>query len=114
MKQNKYKKSYYDKSKNCYIDTTRNIEYYPKSYCELCGSTSYLTCHHFIPQHTYKNAIETVKTRVPKTLTQEFVNENQKIWTLCLNCHSDVHSMSNERFYNKYGVERSNYIWQDK
>lgn len=109
----KFKKSYYNKNKGCYIDTTRNVEYYPKSYCEICGQRQYLTCHHYISQHSYKNAIESIKIKFPKTLTQDFVNENQKIYTLCLNCHADVHSMSDERFYQKYGIERKNFIYTD-
>lgn len=80
----KFKKSYYNKNKGCYIDTTRNVEYYPKSYCEICGQRQYLTCHHYISQHSYKNAIESIKIKFPKTLTQDFINENQK----------NIHAMS--------------------
>lgn len=106
------KKSYFDKNKGCYIDTTRNIEYYPKNYCEICGASYPLSVHHYIPQQTCKKAVESVKVKFPKTLTQELINERQKLYTVCFQCHADIHSMSKERFYDKYGLNLDDFIYK--
>lgn len=103
------KKSYYDKKKDAYIDVTTGNEYHPKGYCELCGSSYLLAVHHYLNQ---RKCIEDMKTKLkyPKTYTKEFIQENQKLFTLCIQCHSDVEHLSNKRFFEKYGIERKEFI----
>ena len=105
------KKSYYS---GCYyIDTTTGRKIIPKDYCELCGTKYGLTQHHFLNQQKCLRDLNSKKVRYPKMWTQEFINENQKIFSLCMQCHSDVEHLSNQHFYQKYGIERSNFIYAD-
>lgn len=101
------KKSYYEN--NVYIDITTGNEYLPKTYCELCGITFGLTVHHYLRQSKCLKDLKAKKTRTPATWTQDFINDNQQLFTLCLDCHSKVESLSKERFYEHYGKDLNNY-----
>lgn len=103
-------KSYYVEN-GLYFDVTTNRIYQPNHFCELCGGHSHLTVHHFLFQHKCLKDLATKKTITPSTWTAEYINQHQKLFTLCRQCHSDVHSMSNERFYEKYGKQRSYYVF---
>lgn len=105
------KKSYY--SGSYYVDVTTGKKIIPKGYCELCGTKYGLTQHHFLNQQKCLRDLSSKKVRYPKMWTQEFINENQRIISLCLQHHADVHSMSDERFYQKYKIERKNFIYTD-
>lgn len=104
------KKSYYKNGK--YIDTTTGNEYIPKSKCELCGSTYLLSVHHYLNQQKALRDLSSRKVRYPSTWTEEFIKENQKLFTLCIQCHSDVENMSEERFYQKYNRKLSDFIYK--
>jgi 5-methylcytosine-specific restriction endonuclease McrA len=43
--------------------------------------------------------------------TKEFIDENQKLFTLCTQCHSDVENLSKEKFFEKYKREKRKYIF---
>ena len=107
------KKSYYLKN-GLYYDITTGRTFERTGICELTGERTLTQFHHKLSQHKCIKDLEAKKVRYPSTWTQEFINENQRIFELSPQAHADIHSMSDERFYNKYGVERSNYIWQDK
>ena len=106
-------KSYYLEN-GLYFDVTTKRTYEPKQYCELCGGHSYLTVHHFLLQHRCIKDLSAQKTITPSTWTKEFIEQHQKLFTLCVNCHHDVHGMSDERFLEKYGKERSLYVFRKK
>lgn len=107
------KKSYYDKTKNCYIDTTTYREYYPKTQCEICGASYPLSVHHFLNQTRCLKSLEAKKVKFPKMWTEDFINDNQKLFTLCFQCHNDVENLSNEKFKQKYNLNRSDFIYLD-
>lgn len=106
------KKSYYLPDGR-YFDTTRGIAIEVKRQCELCGATYPITQHHYLEQQKALKSLASKKVRYPKMWTKEFIDEKQQIFCLCLQCHTDVHSMSNERFYEKYGIEREKFIYLD-
>ena len=106
-------KSYYLEN-GLYYDVTTKRTYERKQYCELCGGHSYLTVHHFLLQHRCIKDMANKKIITPSTWTEEFVKQHQKLFTLCVNCHNDVHGMSDERFFEKYGKARSIYIFHKK
>ena len=108
----KHKKSYFDNKKGVYIDTTRNIEYIPKNRCELCGSSARLSVHHYLAQQKCLRDKDT-KVVYPSTWTHEFINHNQKLFTLCFQCHAEVEHGNNEKFKQKYGIDRSYFIYEE-
>lgn len=106
MKKNR---SYYKNGQ--YIDVTTGNIYEPKCRCEICNSPIGLTVHHFLKQQKCmrdKNS----KIQAPYIWTQEFIDKNQKLFTLCLDCHTDVEFMEDEEFYKKYKIERRKYIYE--
>lgn len=105
------KKSYYLEN-GLYMDVTTGKTYQPKQQCELCKSYYGLSVHHFIEQQKALRDLKTKKTITPKTMTKEFIEENQKLFTLCSECHNAVHYMSEERFYNRYGRSKSEFIYK--
>ena len=106
------RKSYY--KEGVYIDTTTGREYIPKDRCEICKASFGLTVHHYIYQQLCMRDLKAKKTRTPKTLTQEFINDNQKLFTLCTNtCHQDVHSLSEERFFQRYGLDKKEFVYSE-
>lgn len=102
------KKSHYIEN-GLYLDTTTGKTYQPKDYCELCKVGYGLTVHHYIPQ---QKALKDLKTKVkyPSTLTQEYLEAHQKLFTVCLDCHGNIHNMSENRFYERYGKEKDFYL----
>lgn len=109
----KLQKSHYKDGQ--YFDVTTNTFYTPKDRCELCGISYPLDNHHFLSQSRCLRDLKANKTRTPKTWTQEFINEHQKIFTVCRECHNILESKSwtQERFYQKYGKNKSDYIYED-
>lgn len=107
------KKSYYLENGN-YFDVTTQREYTPKQYCELCGCHNRLTIHHFLSQNKCLRDLKTKKLNYPSMWNQDFIDKNQQLFTLCLQCHTDIHNMSDEHFYNKYHIERENYVYKNK
>ncbi|WP_405316490.1 hypothetical protein [Faecalibacillus faecis] len=105
------KKSYY-LEEGLYFDTTTQTIYEPKHYCEICGRRNMLTVHHKLVQHKCLKDLATKKTITPSTWTQEFINKNQKLFTVCLQCHSDIHNYNNEVFFDKYKRNRSEFIYK--
>ena len=57
------KKSYFDKKRNKYIDTTTGQEYTPKGLCEICKSPYFLTVHHFLNQQKCLNDLNAKKVK---------------------------------------------------
>lgn len=107
------RKSHYIEN-GIYLDVTTGQEYMPKDYCELCGKHFMLGVHHYLSQNKCLRDIKTKKISHPGIWTQEFVDKNQKLFTLCNWCHTDIHNMSDEHFYNKYHIERKNYVYKNK
>ena len=70
------KKSYFDKTKGKYIDTTTGTEYLPKAKCELCGSSYALSVHHYLNQQKALRDLNSKKVRFPNMWTEEFIKEN--------------------------------------
>ena len=104
------KKSYYLKNGN-YYDVTTQREYTPKGYCELCGNHNQLTVHHFLPQNKCINDLNSKKVIYPNTWNQNFINKYQQLFTLCLQCHSDIHTMDKASFKRKHYVDKKDYIY---
>ena len=102
------KKSYYINNDE-YLDVTTNKKYKPKKYCELCGASYPLTIHHKLLQNKCIRDLN-AKIKFPKTYTQEFINANQKLFTLCLNCHANIHNMTHKRFMEVYNKDLNDYI----
>lgn len=105
------KKSYYLES-GLYFDTTTQTIYEPKSYCEICGRRNILTVHHKLVQHKCLKDLTTKRTITPSTWTQEFINKNQRLFTVCLQCHSDIHNCNNEVFFNRHKRNRNEFIYK--
>ena len=103
------KRSYYDG--NIYVDVTTGRRYLPKTFCELCGKRINLTVHHFLKQQKCMRDRNS-KIKAPYIWDEEFVKENQKLFTLCIFCHSDVELMDDDKFYLEYGVERSVFVYE--
>lgn len=106
------KKSYYKDGE--YIDVTTGKTYIPKGYCQLCGKRANITIHHFLNQQKCLRDMKSQKIRFPKMWTKDFIIENQKLFELCLQCHSDVEHLSDERFKDKYRIERSYFIYKEE
>lgn len=104
-------KSYYAEN-GLYYDVTTNRYYDRKPFCELCGGQYHLTVHHFLYQHKCLKDLSAKRTITPLTWTADFINQHQKLFTLCTQCHADVHSMSDDRFRQKYNRERSYYVFR--
>lgn len=106
----KHKKSYYEG--NVYIDTTTGRRYIPKGKCCICGVEYGIQIHHYIEQQRCFRDLETIKTRTPKTLTQEQINEKQKIFEVCSICHNAIHNLTNEQFNNLFRLNREDFIYK--
>jgi len=106
----KLQKSHYKDGQ--YFDTTTGTFYTPKDKCELCKGQFGLQVHHKLPQSKCIRDLKTKKTKNESTWTQDFINDNQKLFTLCLKCHSNVHSFSYNRFKFYYNKNISDYIYK--
>jgi hypothetical protein len=107
----KHKKSYYENG--VYVDITTGKKYIPKGKCQICGATYGIQIHHYIEQQRCIRDLNTKKTRTPKTLTQEQINEKQKLFELCDICHNAVHNLDDKQFKNLFGLNREDYIFRD-
>ena len=105
------KKSYF--KDGLYFDTTTGRTYEPKHYCEICKTSYRLSVHHYLNQQKCLKDLASKKVKHPKDWTKEFIDENQKLFTLCFQCHADVENLADDKFKRKYGVERSRFIWRE-
>lgn len=105
------KKSHYLEN-GLYYDITTGRTYQPKNYCEICGCKNMLTVHHFLKQQKCLKDLASKRVITPSTWTQDFINKNQKLFTFCLQCHHDVDFLSDEKFKEKYNIERSEFIYK--
>lgn len=106
------KKSHYLEN-GLYLDTTTRRTYKPIGKCCICGATYGIQIHHYIEQQRCIRDINTKKTRTPKTLTQEQINEKQKLFEVCSICHNAIHNLDDKQFKNLFNRERSKYIYKD-
>lgn len=106
-------KSYFLKN-GLYYDTTTKTFYEPKQRCEICGATYPLSVHHYLNQQKCLKDLSAQKVIYPSTWTKEFINENQKLFTLCYQCHKDVETLSEEKFKEKYKQEKEKFIYIKK
>lgn len=99
------KKSGYDLDSGFYLDVTTGRLYQKDNKCFLCGATwKPLFVHHFLDQSKCerdKKSIAKGKVVKPNMWTQEFINENQKLYTVCKECHSFIESRSKKPINNK-------------
>lgn len=107
----KFKKSYY--KDGVYIDTTTNRKYIPKGVCCLCGSKYGIQIHHYIEQQRCRIDLFTVKTRTPKTLTQQQINEKQKLFEVCGTCHNAIHNLDDLTFKEFFNKNRSDFLYKE-
>ena len=106
------KKSYYEKS-GLYFDVTTGRRYIPRDRCELCGTSHFLTVHHYLNQQKAIKDLNAKKVRYPSTWSKEFIDKNQKLFTLCVQCHNDVENLDNDKFFDKYLVPKGFFIYQE-
>ena len=71
---------------------------------------SHMNCD-FLNQQKCLNDLNAKKVKHPKMWTKEFIDENQKLFTLCTQCHSDLEHLSKEKFFEKYKREKKKYIF---
>ena len=107
----KHKKSHYIEN-GVYLDTTTGRKYIPKGRCCICGATYGIQIHHYIEQQRCFIDLETVKTRTPKTLTQEQINEKQKLFEVCDKCHNIIHNLGDFEFWDLTGHFREEFIYK--
>ena len=93
-----------------YIDVTTGKWYAPKQRCEICGATYPLSVHHYLKQQRCLRDLN-AKRVTSGVWTKEFIFANQKLFTLCYQCHADVERLSNERFEQKHNKKREDYIY---
>ena len=108
------KKSGYDLDSGFYLDVTTGRLYEPKLYCEICGINHYnarLDVHHYLPQG---KCLRDVKSKDPKPChwSQEFINENQKLFTVCRQCHDAIHARGRKKVIN--GRDLRNYLYVEE
>lgn len=94
-------KSYYiDRQKGIYFDVTTETVYHLDDKCAVCKATwKPLEVHHFLDQHKCekdKRSIRIGKVVTPNMWTQEFINEHQKLYTVCNECHGKIERRSKE------------------
>ena len=71
----------------------------------------FFNCPSFLNQQKCLNDLNAKKVKHPKMWTKEFIDENQKLFTLCTQCHADVERLSKENFFEKYKREKRKYIF---
>ena len=90
-------RSGFDIESGLYKDITTGRLYEPLNFCEICGANwKPLETHHFLPQ---SKCLRDKKSKVdaPYIWTQEFINENQKLYTVCRECHTKIHNCSSPK-----------------
>lgn len=108
----KHKKSHYIEN-GIYLDTTTGKKYIPKGKCCICGAEHGIQIHHFIEQQRCFRDLETVKTKTLRTLTQEQINEKQKLFELCDKCHNMVHNLGDFEFWDITRLNREDFIYKN-
>lgn len=108
----KHKKSHYIEN-GVYLDTTTGRKYIPKGKCCICGAEYGIQIHHYIEQQRCFRDLETIKTRTPKTLTQEQINERQKLFEVCSKCHNMIHNLGDFEFWDMTGHFREEFIYKE-
>lgn len=101
-------------SDDIYWDVTTGKHYKVKPCCELCKTKYPLSVHHYLNQQKCLRDTSGKKVKFPKMWTQEFIDENQKLFTLCFQCHSDVENMNPSKFFEKYGRKKSDFVYEVK
>ena len=107
-------RSGFDKDSGLYKDVTTGRLYEPKLYCEICGINHWnarLEVHHFLPQQKAMRDLKS-KIQAPYIWTQDFINENQKLFTVCRECHNAIHAKGRKKVIN--GRDLRNYLWQEE
>ena len=105
-------RSGFDKDTGLYRDVTTGQLYELKNYCEICGANfKQLEVHHFLPQQKCERDKKS-KIQAPYIWTQDFINENQKLYTVCRECHNAIHSRGRKGVIN--GRELKNYLWREE
>lgn len=105
------KKSGFDIESGLYRDVTTDRLYEPKQYCEICGAAyKQLEVHHFLPQQKCKRDLKS-KDNAPYIWTEEFIKENQKLYTVCRECHTKIHNCSSPKTVIN-GRRIYDYLWR--
>lgn len=106
------KKSHYIEN-GLYLDTTTGRTYRPIGKCCICGKEYNIQIHHFIEQQRCFRDLATKKTKTPKTLTQEQINEKQKLFEVCDACHNMIHNFGEFEFWDETGKNLEDYLYKD-
>ena len=107
-------KSGFDIESGLYKDVTTGRLYEPKLYCEICGINHWnaqLEVHHYLPQQKCERDKKS-KIQAPYIWTQEFINENQKLFTVCRSCHDAIHARGRKGTIN--GRNLNDYLWKEE
>jgi hypothetical protein len=111
MEGQKVRKSHYLEN-GLYLDTTTGKTYKPIGRCCICGAEYGIQIHHYIEQQRCKLDLQSKKTRTPKTLTQEQINEKQKLFEVCSICHNAIHNLTDKQFKNLFNLNRCDYLYK--
>jgi len=102
-------RSGFDSETGLYRDVTTGQLYEMRNYCEICGANfKPLEVHHYLSQQKCERDKKS-KIQAPYIWTQEFINENQKLFTVCRECHNAIHSRGRKGVIN--GRNLRDYIW---
>ena len=104
-------RSGFDKDTGLYRDVTTGQLYEMRNYCEICGINHWnarLEVHHKLPQQKCERDKKS-KIQAPYIWTQDFINENQRLYTVCRECHNAIHSRGRKGTIN--GRNLKDYIW---
>lgn len=96
-----------------YFDITTGNTYTPRTFCEICGLNSgwvNLEVHHFLPQQKCERDKKS-KIKAPYIWTQDFINENQKLYTVCQECHRKIHNCTSKKTIIN-GRRIYDYLWR--
>ena len=111
-----YERSYYLED-GTYFDVTTGRSYYPDEVCEICKKSWLpVEVHHYLPQQKCMrdlNSIAIGKVVHPKMWTQEFINENQKLYTVCRGCHKKIHNCTSKKTVEN-GHRIYDYLWREE
>ena len=105
-------RSGFDKETGMYFDCTTGRLYEPKSYCEICGANwKPLEVHHKLPQQKAMRDLKS-KIQAPYIWTKEFIEENQRLYTVCRDCHNAIHSRGRKGTIN--GRNLKDYLYMEE
>ena len=105
-------RSGFDIESDLYKDITTGRLYEPKLYCELCGISHWnarLEVHHYLPQ---QKCMRDKKSKIdaPYIWTRKFINKNQKLFTVCRECHTKIHNCTSPKTVIN-GRRPYDYLW---